>query len=286
MRRSFLRRQPYFWAIFAFVLAGSFLVVEHYQLLKQLILFLGLVFFFLRLMQELRLNLAQSHFIAAVTHELRTPVTSLQLILEALDDSTINPATKKEFEADLRVEVRRLKTLVDQVLETTRFEHLAKPIQLEPISLYGLLQSCLDELSTVLKAKSVHLDLSAIPVNLKVYAHRKLLKTSLCNVIENALKYSHELVNIKFAVQEQKNHIVLCISDDGLGLASKDLKKIFRRFYRAQNSSIQAKTGTGLGLYFTKLCLQAQKAKIWVRSKGINQGSDFYIRIQKYAVVS
>ncbi|HRK02325.1 MAG TPA: HAMP domain-containing sensor histidine kinase [Oligoflexia bacterium] len=240
---------------------------------------LALVFLFLRLIQTLRLNLAQSQFIAAVTHELRSPVAGIQILFDTLSRGDLPPGKKLEFEASIRKELKRLQDLVDQVLDTATLEHGITKFQMQSLRLNALIHETVEPLATVAASLggSITCNFNGDPT---VYANRKLLSTALSNILDNAIKYARGIPEITLRTRQTHGWVEIAVEDRGIGLAHGEQRKIFKRFFRAQDARIQAKTGTGLGLYFCKLALSAQGAKISAKSAGPNRGTTFSIRLR------
>ncbi|MBI3543778.1 MAG: HAMP domain-containing histidine kinase, partial [Deltaproteobacteria bacterium] len=241
---------------------------------------LGMVYMFLRLIRAVQLNLAQSQFIAAVTHELRSPVASLQLMLETIRDPTTPREKRAEFELCMDADLRRLRQLVDQVLDTARLENSSEPPPAEPVPVDAVLKTALDAVDARIKMNAGQLHVAPLERPLLVNVNLRLLTSVLANVLDNAIKYSQGPAEIDLRVStEGRRRIVIEIADHGVGISRKELKKVFRRFYRSRNPLTRAKPGTGLGLYFSRLALRAQGGDITVTSPGVGQGSTFRIEV-------
>lgn len=245
-----------------------------------ILLVLGLVYLFLRLIRSVQLNLAQSQFIAAVTHELRSPVASLQLLLDTIRDPTTPEDVRYEFERNMNEDLKRLRVLVDQVLDTARLENLGTTLR-ERVSIVSVFEQCTEMLETRLKMNAGQLNIERFSPELAVTANPRLLTSALLNILDNAVKYSNGSAEINLSVIEKDTKVVILVRDRGVGIGSKELKRVFKRFYRGGDPTAQNKPGTGLGLYFARLAIRAQGGNISVTSPGFGLGSTFQIEVPK-----
>jgi len=245
------------------------------------VLLLGMVYLFLRLIKTVQLNIAQNQFIASVTHELRSPVASLQILLETIRDPSTPTLKRQEFEGYMALELTRLRSLVDQVLETTRLESiLSASTMKEEVNIAKLLEACAQTVEARLKASSGKLQIEHIDSGLTIRANKSLLTTALANLLDNAIKYSPLQADIRVQAElKNSKWIELSVQDHGIGLERREQKQIFKRFYRAGNPLTHERPGTGLGLYFARLAVRAQGGKLSVTSPGPGQGSTFKIEL-------
>lgn len=248
-------------------------------LLLSVVIVLGLVYMFLRLIRTVQLNLAQSQFIAAVTHELKSPVAALQIMLETIRDPTTPPEKRREFEQCMENDLRRLRQLVEQVLDTARLENLTAEKGAERVELGELLRACVDYMETRLKTTGSEITLNTGADGVLVRGNKRLLINALSNILDNAVKYSRGPAKIDVNVCRSQRWVSIEVRDQGIGIPRQEQKKIFRRFYRAPDATIQAKPGTGLGLYFARLAIKSQGGNLSVSSAGPGQGSTFKVEL-------
>lgn len=248
-------------------------------LLLSLVIVLGLVYMFLRLIRTVQLNLAQSQFIAAVTHELKSPVASLQIMLDTIRDPETPAERRAEFSQYMDQDLKRLRRLVDQVLDTARLENFVTASTSEDIELGPVLDQCVEHLEARLKTTGSRLQILSYDSTLKVHANRSLLAHALGNILDNGIKYSHGPADITVDVLPSDDLVAIEVHDRGVGISRKEQKRIFRRFYRSPNAAIQAKPGTGLGLYFARLAIKAQGGDISVRSLGPGHGTTVRLEV-------
>ena len=250
-------------------------------ILLSLVIVLGLVYMFLRLIRTVQLNLAQSQFIAAVTHELKSPVASLQIMLDTIRDPETPVERRDEFAQCMDQDLKRLRALVDQVLDTARLENFATEATREDIELKSVIDQCVDHLETRLITSGSKLKILPYDASLKVRANRRLLAHALGNVLDNGIKYSQGPADLTVDVlpSPSSDSVAIEVHDRGIGISRKELKRVFHRFYRARDAAIQAKPGTGLGLYFARLAIKAQGGNISVRSVGPGRGATVRLEI-------
>lgn len=250
-------------------------------LLCSVMIVLGLVYMFLRLIRSVQLNVAQSQFIAAVTHELKSPVAAIQIMLDTIRDPTTPPEKRQEFELCMDSDLKRLRRLVEQVLETARLETLVVNPATEVLELGPVLSACIDNMETRLKTTGSTLKLSVPDGETLIHGNRRLLSSALANILDNAVKYSRGPAEIDVSVWRSPRWVAVEVRDRGMGIPRKEQKRVFKRFYRAPDATIQAKPGTGLGLYFARLAVRAQGGRLSVHSPGSGQGSTFRLELRR-----
>lgn len=257
-------------------------------ILCSVVIVLGLLYFFLRLIKTLQLNLAQRQFIAAVTHELRSPVTSLQILLETIRDPSTPKEKRQEFEECMLSDLKRLSQLVDQVLDTAKLENMLTTAQRSPVDLSEFLHKTLDSFNEQFKAFYPKVTLRLLPAQFTVYANRKLLTSAIESVLENAIKYSKEgaPAEIEISVESTNKSILIHIKDEGIGIHKTEQKKIFKRFYRSGDPLTQSKPGTGLGLYFARLALRSQGGNLNLYTHGPGTGCTFTFEVPRFKIKS
>lgn len=239
------------------------------------LILLGVVFLFVVAIRQVRLNRQQRNFISSVTHELRSPLASLRLLLETMRIRKVDPATQEQMFAMMEGDTDRLSRLVDQILVSSRLDR----------GIHTLGSSEVINVKTVIEAIILQLqyadhDLGSrarivIDPNLHIRILRPAFALIVSNLIENAIKYSspHTPIDINAFVKE--GIFSLSVTDVGHGLSRSDRRRIFRMFYRSSDAIKQAIPGTGLGLYIVRETAVVLGGKIGVESKGPGKGSTF-----------
>jgi signal transduction histidine kinase len=259
-----------------------------------LMLILGTVFFALVLaglvalsawlVREMRLNQRQRAFLDAVSHEMRTPLASLRLYLDTLGRHDPDPEQRRAFLMRMQGDVDRLDHTVEQVLHAARAEEHRRGLPADPVPLVPLLDECIEELRTrhELPASAVQLDARA---SAAVRGNRAELVLVFRNLLENAAKYSDAPVAIRVRVsQKGDDRIDVAISDRGIGIPARELRKIFQRFYRAGRDVQRTAAGLGLGLFIVRSLVRRQGGRVVARSEGSGSGSRFVVTLRAAAM--
>ncbi len=205
------------------------------------------------------------NFVANVSHELRTPMTTIAGFADGILDGTIPPAQHKKYLRIITEEIHRLKTLVQSMLNLTKFEAGEMQIHLAETDIAKLL------IKTVLmfekRITDKHVDVEGLEdVSMKVRADEDLMSQVLYNLIENAVKFVNSGGVISFQLYEEDGIAHICIKNTGEGLADDELPKIFDRFYKTDTSRSQDKTGLGLGLSISRKIVHLHQGHIVVKS--------------------
>lgn len=235
----------------------------------------GLITFMVNLIKQIRTNQAQSNFIDAVTHELKTPLTSLKLHLQSLQMGRVPQDRQAEFHRILLADVERLDLLVDHVLEAARLDH--GPLTKAPFSLHAEIQAAIRTVYQRHPQAECAFQLEG--PDAIIASDSKALQLVLVNLLDNAVKYSEPGSPVRISLESQGNRIQIAVRDHGIGIAEDQQKRIFQRFYRSGNELTRTRPGTGLGLYIVKETIRRLGGRIRVTSPGEGQGSTFWITL-------
>jgi len=231
------------------------------------------------LVREIRKNEQQDAFINAVTHELKTPVASIRLYLETLQTRAVDEAKRKDFYRIMLEDSDRLLETIEQILRTGRIGHSTHKPNLSRIDLGGLVQECVDRARTLhnLPAEALRYQPGA---PMSILADMDEVRAAVSNLVDNAVKYSG--TNVKVAVEivpTDENHVSVRVRDQGVGIPQTELKRIFRRFYRARGPAAPRVPGTGLGLYIVRSVAKRHGGRAWAESEGPGRGSTFVLQL-------
>ncbi len=247
-----------------------------------LILIAGLVLNTVFLVREVRRNERQDSFLKAVTHELKTPLASIRLYLDTLERHPGDEQQRRRFYAIMREDSDRLLATVESVLKAGELGQRHRIQQRTRVELYPLVAECV---STVLIRHHLppdNITLEEIPgsVRLFVLANIDDLRTAILNLLDNAVKYSPlgVCIHCKLAI-ERYTWVVLSISDNGLGLLPREIKRIFKRFYRAPSNDQVKIKGTGLGLFLVRTIARQHGGSVRAISQGQGKGSTFQLKL-------
>ena len=191
-------------------------------------------------------------FSANVSHELKTPLTSISGFAELMAKGDVPADRVKEFSSDIYRESRRMITLVDDIIRLSRLDEGGTGLPGEPVDLYALSSEILDELRSVAEKDGIQLTLEGEPV--EVTGVRQLLGEAVYNLCDNAIKYntSGGSVTVRIEQPDADGRTALSVRDTGIGIPAEHQKRVFERFYRVDKSHSRAIGGTGLGLSIVK----------------------------------
>ncbi len=211
--------------------------------------------------------------IGNVTHELRTPIATLEGYLEGLLDGVIEPTPRTW--AMLHTEAGRLRRLVGDLQEVSRAEARQIPLSLQPVTPYRLVQDALAPLAGQFAEKGLQLPEDLPPV----MADPTRAVQILTNLLVNALRYTPAPGRVDVAVSCEEGMVTFRVSDTGVGLSPEQLAHIFERFYRVDKSRSRAFGGSGIGLTIAQSLAQAMGGEIRAESTGLGQGSSFTLTL-------
>jgi len=238
----------------------------------------GLVLIVLLLLREVRLNERQSNFVSAVTHELKTPVASLKLYLETLEYRELSPERRAEFYRTMHQDIERLDATINNVLSAAMYTDrpVADP---RPLDLARLARRAAETTLTrhqLTKGAVRYLG----PDSLRVAGDPQALETAFLNLLDNAVKYSKERVEVEIEVWgDADGQAHVRVRDHGIGMSRTHLPFIFTRFYRIGAEVRRSRTGTGLGLFIVRSIVKGHRGTIAVDSPGPDRGSTFTITL-------
>ncbi len=231
------------------------------------------------------LDQIKSDLVATVSHELKTPLTSIRLVVHFLLEETIGPLTPKQLELllDARENAERFLGMVNRLLDLARLEEGTSQLDLKPEAPAGLLQTAADTIKPRAEAKEVHVKVEA-PTDLPpVGADATRLGHALNNLLDNALTYTDRGGQITLTAAADDDMVVLTVADTGLGIPPEHLPHVFDKFFRIPGQS--ADTGTGLGLAIVREIVTAHGGSITCTST-VGQGTVFRIRLPVWPVPS
>jgi len=247
----------------------------------------GMVVNTIFLVRELRRSEQHDSFINAVTHELKTPVASIRLHLETLQRRELPEQQKQEFYRLMLSDTDRLTETVEQVLRAGRAGDKKTGREKSEVDFRQLVHECVDATRARhhLQAEAIHYEEAANNGNgLRVRGSAEDLRTAVFNVLDNAVKYSGENVDVRVRLETpDQKRVVLRVQDQGVGIPADDLKAVFKRFYRVTHRSLAHVKGTGLGLFIVKAIAQKHGGKVFAESQGEGQGTTIVLELPRWA---
>jgi two-component system, OmpR family, sensor histidine kinase SenX3 len=246
----------------------------------------GVVLNTIFLVREIRRNEQHEAFINSVTHELKTPVASMKLYLQTLQNRPVDEAKRQEFYRTMIEDSDRLLGTIEQVLRAGHIGAKVRPHgNRRPINFGGLVQECIELARTrhQLAAGAIIYRESLPDGNGRsVMGDEDELRAVVANLVDNAVKYSGQDVHVSVEVEQLNNAMVaLRVRDKGIGISQAERKRIFRRFYRIPGAT--RVKGTGLGLFIVRSVVARHGGRVFVESDGVGQGSAFTVELPMVA---
>ena len=204
-------------------------------------------------------------FTANVSHELKTPLTSISGFAELMAQGSVPPEKAQEFSADIYRESQRLIDLVNDIIYLSRLEEEGYEPEREPVDLYDLAADTIDSLRETAKKRNVLFQLTGEHV--AVMGVWRILSEMLYNLCDNAVKYNRRGGSVEVSVSEQNGAAVLSVEDTGIGISPEHQSRVYERFFRVDKSHSKAIGGTGLGLSIVKHGAQFHHAEIALKSE-------------------
>lgn len=215
--------------------------------------------------------------IGDVTHELRTPLATLEGYLEGLLDGVIDPSPQTW--ATLHTQAGRMRRLVDDLQELSRAEARQIPLTLQAVAPPRLVQHALEPLAGQFADKGLALTVN-VPAGLPdVLADPARAVQILTNLLVNALRYTPAPGTVEVAVTHDRDRVAFRVTDSGVGLSPEQIAHIFERFYRVEKSRARALGGSGIGLTIARALAQAMHGDLHAESAGLGQGSSFTLTL-------
>jgi signal transduction histidine kinase len=247
--------------------------------LLTLMLISGIVLNTFFLVREIRRNEQQDAFINAVTHELKTPVASIRLYLETLQTRAVDEGKRRDFYRVMLEDSDRLLETIEQILRTGRIGHSSRKPNISRIDLGGLVQECVARARTLHNLSTDSLQYQA-GVPLTILADLDEVRAAVSNLVDNAVKYSGNSVNVMVEIDaSDQKYVSVRVRDQGAGIPKTELKPIFKRFYRARGPASPRVPGTGLGLYIVRSVAKRHGGRAWAESEGPGRGSTFVLQL-------
>lgn len=229
----------------------------------------------------------QDTFIDSVTHELKSPLASLQLCLETLGREGLEGDSREKLRTMMLEDVDRLRAFIDDVLEANRLSYArAGMLNVSDVSILELTEDCADVVRTRHKLAPDEVVIDVDP-ELVVSTDRAALDIVVKNLIDNAAKYSARPAKIEVLGRRgPQGRVLLAVSDHGIGIDKKNLKRVFHRFYRVEDEEVRERSGTGLGLFVVWALVKQLGGKVQAESEGRGRGATMRVELPMAPAVS
>lgn len=265
-KREVLEGPPGIWLLVLGILSLAFIIVSQ-------------VLFSVFLVREILEVRRQTTFIDSVTHELKSPLASLRLCLETLRRADVSDAQRQQLHTMMLSDIERLNVFIDDVLMASRAWYRRRTYTVSEVPLAAMAHRCVEGVQRryKLQGDELHID---IPDDLVLLTDDTVLETVLKNLIDNAVKYSGDRVDVRVrATRTLKGRVRLEVIDRGIGIPAKDRKRIFDRFYRVKDEAVRARPGTGLGLYVVSVLIRSLGGSLRADSEGPGRGTTMTVLV-------
>lgn len=249
-----------------------------------LVVLSGLYIIGRNLRAEREMKLRQQNFLSAVSHEFRTPVSTLRLLIETALYRPLTADKQRAYLEAMQRELARLEATGEQVLASARLEQAQEPPVLKATELNAIVRDIVQNARSGLEARGAVLELQASPEPLPVSLDPAAFTVVLSNLLDNAVKYSpaaHKPVRVRL---EAKGHLAMVhVEDEGIGLSPHEADTVFEKFYRAGNELTRETSGMGLGLHLVKSITEAMNGWVRYEAREGQRGSRFTVVLPRRA---
>ena len=227
-----------------------------------IILLVGIYFFQRTIKKESEFHQQQQNFLLSVTHELKSPLAAIKLVLQTLVKRDLTKDKRDQLIGNSIEDVGRLDDLVENMLLATRIENNSYSYPKELFDFSELVKSIFDR--AIITSENTRNFQQQIAENISIMGDRFALGSLINNILENAVKYSPVGAAVQVQLYQQSNRIFFIVADQGVGIADSERQKIFQKFYRSGNELTRQNKGTGLGLFIVEQVAKNHQAKVVV----------------------
>lgn len=223
-----------------------------------------------------RLEAVRRDFVANISHELKTPVGALSLVAETLEGED-DPAVVARLSHRMRTEAERLGRIIEDLLDLSRIEAEESPSR-EPVPVHLVVAQAVERLRPAAEHRGIRLDIEEPPRSVAIRGDRRQLVSAVHNLVDNAIKYSEDGSSVQVTIGQNDGWVNIAVADHGIGIPSRDLERIFERFYRVDRARSRDTGGTGLGLAIVRHVASNHGGQVEVCSRE-GEGSTFTLRL-------
>lgn len=242
----------------------------------------GFYFIFIYLNRQINLNKMHDHFLANITHELKSPLASIQLYLETLTSRQVPPEKQAEFFRLMINDTNRLRGMIDKIVGTIFIDSRRLAFNFKVFNMRTVIPRIVEDVLGKYPEEIRKKVFIENRIACRCVLDRNSFKIIFNNLIDNSIKYSNDGFMLRIRMQCDDKYYFLEIEDAGIGIPVKEQKRVFRKFYRVYGHEIPSVKGTGLGLYIVKEIVRYHAGKIKAESPGKNKGTKIRIELPIY----
>lgn len=239
---------------------------------------MGVIMVVRNITESVRLDNMRKEFVANVSHELKTPLTSIKGYSETIANGDLTYEEIVRFSKVINQEANRMGRLVTDLLQLSKFDYNKVNLKKMMFPLDEMTKNVCEKMQFTAREKNHNLECVVTVVPPSVYADRDSIEQVIVNIISNSIKYTPEGGEIKVYVGSINNNAYIKVIDNGIGIPAKDLDRIFERFYRVDKARSRKMGGTGLGLSIVKEIIDANNGTIDIRSE-VNKGTEVIVTL-------
>ncbi len=227
-----------------------------------------------------KLDEMKTDFISNMTHEIKTPIATIGLACEMLQDNSVNSdnETRSNFINIINDENRRMRVLIETILQSSKMANKNFSLTLREIDLNQEVMSALQSFQLMIRNKNGILETDLQPITSVLFADQLHISNMIHNLVDNAIKYSPDEPHIKVSTCQQGEWAILKVADNGIGISKENQKHIFEKFYRVHTGDLHDVKGFGIGLSYVSQVVALHKGRINVESE-IGRGSTFIVQL-------
>ncbi len=230
--------------------------------------------------KQKRIAEIRNDFVSNMTHELKTPIATISLAAQMLEDKNIPVELKNvdHLSKMVKEESKRLGLLVEKVLQMAIFDRGTFKLKRKQLNLHAIIRKVFDNYALQFQAKNVKVTCDLSAEKAEVYADEVHITNIISNLIDNAIKYSKETPVISIHTLNKNDGIIVSVKDNGIGISKEYQKRIFDQFYRVPTGNVHSVKGFGLGLSYVKKIAEMHDGNVWVKSEqGVGSTFNIYI---------
>lgn len=240
-------------------------------------------YFIATILRQKKLSTIKNDFISNMTHEFKTPISTISLATEMLADDSVTKTPEKQmrFLKMIKDENKRLSVLVESILQTAILDKGEFKLKLNDLDLHEIINTAINNTHLLIEQRNGKLHTSLNASNVKLKADRVHLTNIVFNLIDNAVKYTQGNPEISISTENELEGIAIYVKDNGIGISKENQKKIFDKFYRVPTGNVHNVKGFGLGLSYVQAVVQKHGGEISVHSE-LGKGSTFRVYLPFY----